>query len=309
MDTTAYESKFVDANGIRLQYLDWGGDGPVLLFLAGLGCSAHIYGKFAPRFSSHFHVLGVTRRGHGDSDYPETGYDVDTLTEDLLQFMDALHIDQAILAGHSMANVELSHFAALHPERVLKLVYLDASYDRTTALFKSMMEQNPLPKIEIPGLHDEHTSFEAFAASVRRWYPALAAIWCEMMDEHLRHSYKVSPEGKIVDKMSDGIGAALNATLTSYKPEDSKIQAPVLSFIVFKSAEFYLSPDYMTEEQKAQVIEYLDTVRPALEQECVEQLKRDLPQARIVVIPNGHHYCFIKHEELVFDEMSRFLAS
>jgi non-heme chloroperoxidase len=306
---THYQNKFVHANGIRLQYLDWGGDGPALIFLAGLGCSAHIYAKFAPRFTPRFHVIGMTRRGHGDSDYPETGYDVDTLSEDLLQFMDALHIDRAILAGHSMANVELSHFAALHPERVLKLVFLDASYDRTTDLFKSMMEKNPLRTIKIPGLNDDHYSMEDYAASVQRWYPALAAIWSEMMDEHLRHSVKTGPDGKIVDKMSDAIGAALNETLTGYKPEDSKIQAPVLSFLVIKGGKFYLSPDYMTEEQKAQVIEYFETVRPVYEQETAEQLKRDLPQARIVMIPNGHHYCFIAHEELVYEEMNKFLAS
>ena len=308
MDTLC-ESKFVDANGIRLHYLDWGGAGPVLIFLAGLGCSAYVYGRFAPRFNGRFHVLGLTRRGHGDSDYPAADYDADTLTEDLLQFMDALHIDQAILAGHSMANVELSHFAALHPERVLKLVYLDASYDRTSALFKSMMEQNPLRTIEIPGLQDDQFSFEEYAAAVRRWYPAWAAIWCDEMDENLRHAVKTSPEGKIVDKMPEDIGKALEETITGYKPEDSKIQAPVLSFIVLKAGHYYLSPDYMSEEQKAQVLEYYDKVRPALELDCIEQLQRAVPHARIVVIPDGHHYCFIKHEELVYDEMSKFLAS
>ena len=40
--------------------------------------------------------------------------------------MDALHVDKAILAGHSLAGVELTHFAATHPHRVEKLVYLDA---------------------------------------------------------------------------------------------------------------------------------------------------------------------------------------
>jgi non-heme chloroperoxidase len=306
---TPYESKFVTANGIRLQYLDWGGNGPVLLFLAGFGCSAHIYGSFAPRFTDRFHVIGVTRRAHGDSDYPETGYDVDTLAEDLLQFMDALQINRAILVGHSMANLELSHFAVLHPERVTKLVYLDAAYNRTSDLWKSMMEKNPLRTIEIPGLNDDYYSLEDYTAAVKRFYPALAAIWCDAMEENLLHSVRTGPDGKIVDKMSKGIEAAFDETMRSYQPEDSKIQAPVLSFMVIKSSEFYLSPDYMTEEQKAQVIQYLEQVRPAFEWACIEEFKRDLPQAQIVVIPNGHHYCFIKHEKLVFETMSKFLTS
>src|SRR5512147_2883624 len=125
MDRSPHQSDFVHVNGINLHYLDWGGDGDVLLFLAGLGCNAYIFDHLAPRFTDKFHVLALTRRGHGESDHPETGYDVDTLTDDIRCFLDALGIEKVILAGHSMANIELSHFNALHPERVLKLVFLD----------------------------------------------------------------------------------------------------------------------------------------------------------------------------------------
>jgi len=106
-------------------------------FLAGLGCNAHIYDRIAPRFIDQFHALALTRRGHGESDYPETGYDIDTLADDIRQFMDILKIDQAVLIGHSLAGIELSHFAALYPERVVKLVYLDAAYYRNTDEYKA----------------------------------------------------------------------------------------------------------------------------------------------------------------------------
>ncbi|MBC7876755.1 MAG: alpha/beta hydrolase [Anaerolineales bacterium] len=298
----------MNVNGIRLHYLDWGGNGPVLLFLTGMGLSAYIYNKFAPRFTDKFHVIAVTRRGHGDSDYPETGYDVDTLTEDLLQFMDKLEIDKAILAGHSMANVELCHFSALHPERILKLVFLDSAYDRTAPAFKAMVEKYPSMNLQIPGAKDDHYSIEDYVAAIKRNYPSFAAVWCDVMDEDLLHTVKKSPEGKIVDKMSDAIGQALNATLNSYTPEDSKIQCPVLNIYANKSSDYYLSPDYMTEEQNGLLTEYFDTVRPPLQRELIEQFQRSVPHAKIVEISKGHHYCFIKHEELVFDEMRKFLV-
>jgi hypothetical protein len=41
--------------------------------------------------------------------------------------------------------------------------------------------------------------------------------------------------------------------------------------------------------------------------EGLAQIQRIMPQAKIVEIPNGHHYCFIKQEGLVFDEMRKFL--
>jgi non-heme chloroperoxidase len=310
LDTSPHKSDFVNVNDIRLHYLDWGGNGPVLLFLTGLGNNAHIYDKFAPRFNDKFHVIALTRRGHGDSDYPETGYDVDTLTEDVRQFMDSLKIDQAILAGHSMANIELCHFSALYPERIIKLVFLDAAYDRTSPTFKSMVEQNPLRHIPIPGANDDYYSIEDFVASIKKQYPYWAAIWGDVMDEEVLHNIEKSSEGKIVERMPDSILAALNDTLRNgYKPEDSKLQAPVLSIYVILDGNDALSSEYMTDEQKALVTEFFDVIRPPLTRECMERFRRDVPHAEIVEISKGHHHCFIKHENLVFDEMRKFLLS
>jgi non-heme chloroperoxidase len=307
LDTSPHKSDFVNVNDIRLHYLDWGGNGTVLLFLAGLESSAHIYDKFAPRFIDKFHVIALTRRGHGDSDYPETGYDVDTLTEDVKQFMDSLKIDQAILVGHSMANVELCHFAALYPERVLKLVFLDAAYDRTAPAFKAIMEKNPVRNIFIPGVEADHYSIEEYIASIKRCSPSWAAIWGEIMDEEFPHTVKKNHEGKIVDKMTPTIGRAIYTAVSSYTPEESKLRTPVLSIYVIPGGDYYLSPAYMTEEQKASVIEFFDIIQPPLQRELIRQFQHNVPHAKIVEIPNGHHYCFIKHEEIVFDEMRKFL--
>jgi non-heme chloroperoxidase len=309
MDKSPHTSNFVTVNGIRLHYLDWGGKGPILLFLTGLGLSAHIYDKFAPRFTDKFHVIALTRRGHGDSDYPETGYDADTLTEDVRQFMDALGIDKANLLGHSMANVELCHLAALHPERILKLVFLESNYDGTSAAFKAMIEKYPLRNIQIPGINDDHYTIEDYVAVIKRAVPSLAAIWNEVMDEDVLHAVKKDPDGKIVDRQSESIAKALRSTLNSYSPEDEKIRAPVLSIFAINSGAYYLSRDYMTEEQQTQVMDFYDNVRPALQRECIEQFRSSVPHARIVVIPKSHHYCFFTHEELVYNEMREFLLS
>jgi non-heme chloroperoxidase len=306
MDTSPHKSDFVNVNGIRLHYLDWGGNGPVLLFLTGLGCTAHIFDRFAPRFVDQFHVLALTRRGHGQSDYPETGYDIDTLTEDIRQFMDCLQIDRAILAGHSLAGIELSHFATLHPERVLKVVFLDAAYDRASPAFKAKRAKNPLYGIQPPDANADHYTIEDYTAFLKRAYPSLALIWSEVLDTEVEHSVKQTPEGKVVDKMSETIGKALRDTLDTYEPEDAKIQAPVLSFFALPTASNYLA-SYMTAEQQAQVIEFIEQIDTPFVNEWIGQFRLNVPHARVVEIPQGHHYCFIKQEELVFDEMRRFL--
>lgn len=307
MDRSPHQSRFVTLDGIRLHYLDWGGSGPALLFLAGLGCNAHIFDQFAPRFTGKFHVLALTRRGHGQSDYPETGYDINTLTEDIRKFLDSLHIEQVILAGHSLASIELSHFAALHPQRVLKLVFLDAAYDRNSPSYQNMLEKNPLQKIQPPGLDQDYSTITDYLAAMRRAYPGLAAVWCDLMEEHAQHEVWKTPAGKIAEKMTDAIGAAIHNTFTQYAPEDAKIQAPVLSIYTTSNGRYYISDDWMTEEQIAQVKEFFDTVQLAWVKENMEQFQRSVPHAKIVDIPHGHHYCFIKEEERVFNEMRAFL--
>ena len=41
--------------------------------------------------------------------------------------------------------------------------------------------------------------------------------------------------------------------------------------------------------------------------ESIELFRKNVPHARIVEIPDGHHYCFIAQEELVYEEMRKFL--
>ncbi|MGZ9220545.1 MAG: alpha/beta fold hydrolase [Anaerolineales bacterium] len=308
MDKSPHKSDFVQVNGIRLHYLDWGGEGDVILFLAGMGCNAHIFDHLAPRFADKFHVIALTRRGHGESDHPETGYDVDTLTEDIRQFMDALGIEKVILAGHSMANVELSHFSALYPERVLQLIFLDAAYDRSSASYKNMVENSPFRRIQFPGLDLDYYSPEEYFAAMKRAYPSFTLIWTEAMQEQSLHEITMAPDGKIIDRMSDAISKAIMDMLTSYVLEDSKIKVPALSFFALSKGINTISDEWMTDEQKDEILHHVETRENFWTRESIEQFQRNVPHARIIEIPQGHHYCFIEQEELVYEEMRKFLS-
>ena len=309
MDQSPHKSDFLQANGINVHYLDWGGSGDVLLFLAGMGCNAHIFDDLAPRFVDTFRVMAVTRRGHGESDHPETGYDVDTLTEDIRQFLDALGIEKVILAGHSMANVELSHFNALYPKRVLKLIFLDAAYDRTSASFRNMVDNSPFKHIQFPDQDVDHYSTDEYFAAQNRAYPSFQLIWTEAMAQQSLHEISQLPDGKIVDRMSDEIGKALTDTLHSYALEDSKIKAPTLAFYSLSKGLNSISDEWMMEEQKTSIRDHVTKREDSWTRECIEQFRRNVPHAKIVEIPRGHHYCFIQQEELVYEETRAFLLN
>src|SRR5437773_8156562 len=83
--------RIVVSPGTALEVLDWGGSGPPLVLLSGLGDAAHSFDDFAPALSDSFHVIGFTRRGFGASSQPPTS-SVDTLVGDLKAILDSEHL-------------------------------------------------------------------------------------------------------------------------------------------------------------------------------------------------------------------------
>src|SRR2546425_1792110 len=62
--------RYVTVNGLRIHYLDFGGDGKQpLIMLHGIGRVAHTFDHVASHFNQNYHVVAVDMRGHGDSDW------------------------------------------------------------------------------------------------------------------------------------------------------------------------------------------------------------------------------------------------
>jgi len=303
MDTSPHKSDFVSVNGIRLHYLDWGGNGETLIFLTGMGCSAHFFDHIAPRFADSFRVLALTRRGQGESDFPKTGYDIDTLADDILAFMDSMNVEQAILAGHSMAGIELSHLAANHPGRALKLIYLDSAYDLRGN--RELWAKNPIKDVQPPDMKNEFTSVEEYSNYLKRIYPEFAKIRSEIWDEVMKYELIQNEKGMFVEKDTGEIAKAMTDAMNSYAPEFTSISVPVLSFYAIPTA--FESPDYLTEDQKNSWLEFMRNVFLPSRKEKIEKFRVDVPHARIIEILDGHHYCYIVQEDLVYEEMRRFL--
>lgn len=137
IDPSPHKVQFVTvAPDVKLEVLDFGGgsgggNGPPLVFLAGLGFTAHCFDEFALKFTAHHHVYAITRRGYGVSSWPaptDANYDADRMGDDVLAVLDALHIEKPVLAGHSVAGQELSSIGTRQPARVAGLIYFDAAY-------------------------------------------------------------------------------------------------------------------------------------------------------------------------------------
>src|SRR6516165_2541264 len=115
---TSPPCKFATVNGARLEYLDWGGSGPPLLFLAGGGSTAHIFEDLAPEFRSNHRCLALARRGFGRSQQTAGGYELDSLAHDIFAFATRLGLRDVTLVGHSYGGTEAIRASQLFPQLV-----------------------------------------------------------------------------------------------------------------------------------------------------------------------------------------------
>jgi pimeloyl-ACP methyl ester carboxylesterase len=132
-----FRDRYIVASGVRLYVADWGGSGPVLLFMPGFGNGAHIFDSIAPAFTDHFHVAALTPRGFPPSSAPDSGYTIAQLAADVRVVLDSLGGTQAVLAGHSIAGSVITRFARDYPDRLLAAVYLDGALDFGAAYRRS----------------------------------------------------------------------------------------------------------------------------------------------------------------------------
>ena len=119
-------SQFVDAAGMRLHVRDTGPrDAPALLLLHGFGGSLHTWDALAARLDGTYRVIRLDLPGFGLTG-PDPGRDYSDARSHavLMALMDRLGLARAAVAGHSMGGRIAWTLAALHPERVERLVLL-----------------------------------------------------------------------------------------------------------------------------------------------------------------------------------------
>lgn len=106
---------------ISLYYQEQGAGAPLLL-LHGNGEDGTYFVHQMDAFAQHYRVIAVDTRGHGRSPRGTAPFTIRQFAEDLLDFMDALHLEKAHILGFSDGgNIALT-FALRHPERVVRLI-------------------------------------------------------------------------------------------------------------------------------------------------------------------------------------------
>jgi non-heme chloroperoxidase len=115
------------ADNTRLYYKDWGSGKPVIL-LHGWPLSADSWDEQAMAIAAAgYRAIAYDRRGFGRSSQPWSGYDYDTLADDLASVIEQTGAKDATLVGFSMGGGEVARYMSRHAGKSVSKAALVAS--------------------------------------------------------------------------------------------------------------------------------------------------------------------------------------
>lgn len=212
-------SPFVIAkDGTRLFSRDWG-RGPAILFVAAWALHSQAWQyQMARLCAAGFRCLAFDRRGHGRSDDPGAGCDMDTLADDVAAVIEHYDLRGITLVGHSMGGAECVRYLGRRGSgRVRRLVLIAPT---TPCLMKS--PDNP------DGL--DPAVFDAMRRAFLKDFPGIVAA-------NIRPFVEPATSDRMIDWIMDMMAdTSLQATLScnrafstaDFRPELPQLTLPSL---------------------------------------------------------------------------------
>ncbi len=149
-------SHFVEVDGATIHYQEFGDPAKqTLILIHGYTASTYVWQTTAPIFADNdFHGVSVDLIGFGYSDKPKWfDYSITSQARMISRLMNRLGIGRATIVGSSYGGAVAATLALDYPERVEKLVLVDA-------VINDDVKNHPLLKLAaIPGLGEVLTPF------------------------------------------------------------------------------------------------------------------------------------------------------
>ncbi|SHI88706.1 Pimeloyl-ACP methyl ester carboxylesterase [Shimia gijangensis] len=119
----------IDVNGTRMHYTDTGEGTETIVFSHGLLFSGAMFEAQVEHFSKTYRCITFDHRGQGQSEVTDSGYDIDTLTDDASALIEKLGVGPCHFVGLSMGGFVGMRLAARRPDLLKSLILLETSAD------------------------------------------------------------------------------------------------------------------------------------------------------------------------------------
>jgi pimeloyl-ACP methyl ester carboxylesterase len=115
----------VEVNSIHISYNDMGAGSVPVIFIHGFPFDKSMWDRQLDALKTTHRVIAYDIRGFGRSTDEESALNIDLFADDLIQFMDKLDIDKAIVCGLSMGGYIALNAQKRFPDRIAALVLCD----------------------------------------------------------------------------------------------------------------------------------------------------------------------------------------
>ena len=247
---------FAHVNNIQLHYLDHPGADQTIVLMPGITANAHSFdGLVGAGLSPRFRVLALDLRGRGLSDKPATGYSMADHAADVVGLLDTLGFQQVVLGGHSFGALLTFYLAAHYPERVTKLVLIDAAaslHPRVRDLIKPSLDR--LGKI-VP-------SWDAYLQAMKQ-APYFNGWWDPTIESYYRADVQINADGTVQSRSRPGaIAEALDKVLEEpWHQHLAKIHQPAILLNALGPFGLPGTPPVLPYEQAQETVKALKNCR------------------------------------------------
>jgi len=118
----------VAVNGLKIHYAEYAGTGEIVVMVHGFGSSSYSWERIAPVIQAKgYHIYAPDMKGFGWSDKPKKAkYDAYTLMQDVNAWMETMGLKKVIYVGNSLGGAVGLLLTLEHPDKVDRLVLVDA---------------------------------------------------------------------------------------------------------------------------------------------------------------------------------------
>src|SRR5271165_3096435 len=122
----SFQAKTIHSQEAADIFVRWGGRGPAVVLIHGYAENSDSWAPLAVDLMKDHTVVVPDLRGIGKSSKPESGYDKKTQAQDMRAVVTALGYDKTFVVAHDIGNMVAYAYAARYPEKVERLVVMDA---------------------------------------------------------------------------------------------------------------------------------------------------------------------------------------
>jgi pimeloyl-ACP methyl ester carboxylesterase len=269
--------------GVALHYATWGDANPAraTLLVHGLTASHREWAEVGPALAAGGrYVIAPDLRGRGRSGKPSHGYGVPFHANDLLALCDALGLAQMDVVGHSLGAVIGMYMAALYPQRVRRLVMIDAGG-------KIPEDTAQAIAVSVSRLGASYPSLDAYLAAMSQ---SPAYQWGPFWEQYFRYDAQAGKDGSVTSSVPRAAIEEESAALAMTRSEALPpfVKQPTL---ILRATIGMLGGDR-------------GFILPAEE---AERLRGVMGAAEVVEIPETNHYTIIQAPALQ-EAVARFLT-